>query len=128
MNTLFEPSHNPAHLIEPPPSLPPTNVFLPDTTYDFRPPNFYPNLYTDPLYQPYVYPPPFVFNDPQNVTSNEKSHKWWSFHSIKEKLKSFFKKHHSKDETKNAMHVFDHQHQLWPGNMNSIENSKLNLN
>lgn len=109
MNTLFEPSHNPTHLIQSQPPLPPSppsSAFLPDTTYEFRPPNFYPNLYTDPLHQPYVYPPPVLINDQHNKTSNEKVHKWWSFHNIKEKVKSFFKHHHSKDETQNAM---------WPG-------------
>lgn len=137
MNTLFEPSHSPAHSIQPqtilpslpsapslPPSFPPSpssTVFLPQPTYDFRPPNFYPNLYTDPHHhQPYpVYPPILITEQhklPQNETSNEKVHKWWSFHNIKEKVKSFFKhRQNSKDETQNPMPLLENQQQLWPG-------------
>lgn len=129
LNTLFEPSHSIAHSLHPqqiPSSLPPlplpplpshSTVFLPEPTYEFRPPNFYPpNLYTDPLHPPYVYPPVLISEQQQNKTSNEKMHKWWSFHSIKEKVKSFFKHSHSKDETQNPVHGLENQQQLWPGN------------
>lgn len=72
-----------------------------------------------------VYPPIMLGDqnkDTQNQTSNEKMHKWWSFHSLKEKVKSFFKnrQQNSKDETQNPIHVLENQQQqqqqLWPGN------------
>lgn len=134
LNTLFEPSHSPAHSIQqlpipsslppqslplpPPPSSlspsPPNTFFSPEPTYEFRPPNFYPNLYTDPLHQPLPAYPPLAFIEQQKPPQNQ-THKWWSFHSIKEKVKSLFKFKNSKDELQNPIHTPDNQQQLWPG-------------
>lgn len=105
LNSLFEPNEN--H-----PQLPlEHSLHIPaHAIYDFRP-NFYP-LYTVP--EPHFYPN--VFINEHNDTSNDKKHKWWSFHGIKEKIKSFFKHHHKdKTQNQNSLNFLNNQQQQWPG-------------
>lgn len=110
--TNFPPNFPPNFPLNFPPNLPPS-----------FPPNFQPNVPSNlPInfqsdLQPNLHP---SYNIPEqyfyqnlliNDTSNEKPAKWWSFHNIKEKIKSFFKHHKEKKHKQNLIN----SQQQWTG-------------
>lgn len=118
---MFEPNQNPPHVI-------PESGLLPETTNEFQP-NPYANVYAvnQPYFTPHIthqYLTPHITQPyiPQQIllteqTAGNKTHKWWSFHNLKEKFKSFFHKHKNKhiDETQNSANLFNNQPQLQQG-------------
>lgn len=107
---MFEPNPSPPHPI-------PQSILVPDTTYEFQS-NPYQNLYA--VNQPY-FPPNVLL--PEDTAGN-KTHKWWSFHNLKEKFKSFFQKHKNKHNnvTPNSANLFNNnQPQLQPGKIKMYE-------
>lgn len=118
-NIIFSAAYSINTLLEPDES-PPQSVFVPEPDYYFQP-NFYPNLYpnfysnaylnTYPNYyavtQPYI--TPHAIYHSSNDTVDDKKHKWWSFHNLKEKFKSLFKHKHKNNDSAN---LNQNQHQL----------------
>lgn len=106
---MFEPHHNPPNQSPPIPQsiyqIPETTL---ETTYEI-PANPYQNFYA--VSQPYLTQHILI---PEQTAGN-KTHKWWSFHNLKEKFKSIFKRKH-KDDTQNSANLFNNnQAQLQPG-------------
>lgn len=122
INTFFDSDQNQPQSI-------PQPVFLPEPTYNFLP-NSYPNLYavTEPYQSSYAF---YNVHNPQNT--DDKSHKWWSFHNLKEKFKSFFKhKFKQNDETQNSANLFPNQQQFqgkneWKTKTSTIQMAKISL-
>lgn len=109
INKLFEPNQSPPHPV-------PQSILVPEPTYEFQP-NLYPNLYA--VTQPYLTPHVLL---PEDTVTN-KTHKWWSFHNLKEKFKSFFKhKHKHNDESQNSANanLFINQPHLQPGKIQNF--------
>lgn len=101
LNTLFEPNQHPPQSVHQP-------VFIPEPIYDFQS-NSYPNLYA--VSEPYL--SPYAFYNVHNETTDNKSHKWWSFHNLKEKFKSLFKfKNQQNNEVHNSGNLLYNQQQL----------------
>lgn len=97
LNNLFEPNPNPPYPIHQP-------ELISDPTFEFRP-SFYPNFYTIP--EPHLYPSVIIHE--HNETANDTGNKWWPWHSLKEKIKSFFKIH--KEKIHNSLHRNLHNNQ-----------------
>lgn len=104
INSLFQPNENPPYPI-------PQTIHVPDANYAYQP-NPYPNLYA--VNQPYLTQHIIL----PEVTVDKKAHKWWSFHNLKEKFKSFFKHKtkHTDEIPNNSANLLSNLPQLQPGN------------